>query len=117
MAFSRSRLTAGLLAAISILLRCAYFTELNGGPGMVAHRWTESDMNFFDQWARVMADGDWLANRELHPYFRWQATAAQIHFQAHGEQGDGRALWNRWLHGKEYHQEPLYPYLVAVTYK
>lgn len=37
-----------------------------------------------------------------------------------GPHGDrvvaSRALWDRWYGGKRFHQEPLYPYLIALTY-
>jgi hypothetical protein len=69
-----------ILLGASVLLRAVYFAELRQGPCLAAHRWTESDMNFFDRSARAIAGGDWLLNQELHPMFRWQVTVAQAHF-------------------------------------
>src|ERR1044071_2187240 len=111
---SRRRLVLGIVIGVSILLRVIYFSELSRGPCLVAHRWTESDMNFFDRTARTLAGGDWLLNQELHPLFRWQATVAEAYLQQHPQEKaryeNATALWNHWLHGKEYHQEPLYAY-------
>lgn len=126
------KILIGAILAVSIALRAGYYAEVRQGPSLAAHLWVETDMNFFDRWARVIAGGDWLVNRELHPLSQWQATMAQEHFRLHPEQiaeyeragvpkDDRRALyqalWNHWDHGKEYHQEPLYAYLIAITYK
>lgn len=116
------------IIAVSLLIRAGYFLELNHGPLVQQHRWTATDMYFFDQWAQVIADGDWLTDRALHPYVDWHRTAAEAHFTLHpekraafqeeGEEKDdpGRLLWNAWYGEKTFHQEPLYPYLIALTY-
>ncbi|MFY9726062.1 MAG: glycosyltransferase family 39 protein [Bryobacteraceae bacterium] len=74
---------------------------------------------------------DALGRQPLQPFFSWQVAPAAAYFHAHPEQiaqyeaagvphGDTdalyRALWERWTHGKEYYQEPLYVYLIAFTY-
>ncbi len=120
-----------VVAAVSlaaVLLRAACLLELNGGPLVEQHRWTESDMWFFDRWARNIAGGDWLSDRPLHPLHSWHREIAAMHFAAHPDQAQALArdptsaadpaqgLWNRWLGGKTFHQEPLYAYLIAVTY-
>jgi len=120
-----------LLAAFSILLRAGYYLEAKDGPLLRGHLWPEADMSFFDRWAKAIVGGDRLGRREMHPFMVWQVLPAEAHFRAHPEQmaeyeragvpkGDTnalyRALWDRWTHGKEYYQEPLYAYLVALTY-
>jgi 4-amino-4-deoxy-L-arabinose transferase-like glycosyltransferase len=89
-------------------------------------------MNFFDFWAKAIAGGDWLTDKVLHPYHSWHQIVATSYFRMHpeaakslaqeanspGHHADpGRVLWNRWYGGKTFHQEPLYPYLLALTYK
>jgi len=114
-----------LLAAAALLFRIAYFVEISGGPCSQWHRWDQSDLHFFDQWGRRIAGGDWLSKEALHPFHDWHARVARTYFDTHpGEeeklraQGDdpARALWNRWYGGRLFHQEPLYPYLVGITY-
>ena len=120
-----------LLVAFSVLIRAGYYWEARDGPLLYGHRWSEADMSFFDHWAKVIVHGDPLGRQQLHPFFSWQTAPAEAHFRAHPEQiaqyeaagvphGDrgalDRALWDRWTHGKEYYQEPLYVYLIALTY-
>ncbi len=120
------------LIGISVLVRAGYYAELSRGPSIAAHRWAESDMNFFDRWAHEIVAGDWLTNQELHPIFQWNRDIAEIYFRKHPEKiaaylpagsaaGDANALstalWNRWYGGKTFHQEPLYAYAIALTYE
>jgi len=125
------KLTLILLLALSVLIRAGYYLEARDGPLLYGHLWSEADMGFFDHWAKVILHDDPLGRQPLHPFFFWQAAPAEAHFRAHPEQiaqyeaagvphGDTdalyRALWDRWTHGKEYYQEPLYVYLMALTY-
>jgi 4-amino-4-deoxy-L-arabinose transferase-like glycosyltransferase len=120
------------LIGLSLLVRAGYYAELSRGPSIAAHRWTESDMNFFDRWAHEIVAGDWLTNQELHPVCQWNRDIARIYFREHPEKiaeylpagsaaGDDNALstalWNRWYGGKTFHQEPLYAYAIALTYQ
>jgi 4-amino-4-deoxy-L-arabinose transferase-like glycosyltransferase len=115
-----------LLAAAAVLFRVAYFLEINGGPCSAWHRWDQSDLHFFDQWGRQIAGGDWLSKGTLHPFHEWHARVARTYFEARpgeeeelrrqGGEEPARALWNRWYGGRLFHQEPLYPYLVGITY-
>lgn len=117
-----------ILLAASALVRAEYFREIEKSPLILQHKWDQSDMHFFDAWAAVIASGDWLTNRALHPYHSGHRAVAEAYFQDHptGEPvgtspaaGDadarGRALWDRWNGGKTFHQEPLYPYLLGLT--
>jgi 4-amino-4-deoxy-L-arabinose transferase-like glycosyltransferase len=128
---AHQKLVLILFLALSILIRAAYYLEASDGPLLYGHLWSEADMGFFDHWAKVIVHEDALGRRQLHPFFNWQVAPAEAHFRAHPEQiaqyeaagvphGNRdalyRALWDRWTHGKEYYQEPLYAYLIALTY-
>jgi len=120
------------LVAMSLAVRTVYYAELSRGPCLWAHKWTESDNAFFDRWAREIAGGDWLTDQELHPMVSWNYAIAKMYFARHPEKlaqfrpagappGDetaaATALWNHWFGGKTFHQEPLYAYAIAVTYR
>src|SRR6058998_2527066 len=62
-----------------------------------------SDMETFHRWALSIVSGDWIGRDAFHPFHPWQAAVAT------------REQWARW-YGHVYHQEPFYPYLVAVVY-
>lgn len=126
----RRRWVVGSLVLLAALFRIIYFVQLNDGPCIQQHRWKNSDMHFFDAWAKWIAGGDWLTNDSVHPLVPWQrdisTTAMATHADlkesvakeaaAKGQKDLDRVLWDRWLEGKTFHQEPLYPYMVAVTY-
>jgi 4-amino-4-deoxy-L-arabinose transferase-like glycosyltransferase len=119
------------ILAFALLVRAVYWVELSHGPCLWLYRWTESDDHFFDRWAKVIAQGDWLTNQELHPIMTWNVTVAKTYFARHPDRVDqfvpagaprderslAAALWNHWSGGKTFHQEPLYAYMIAVTYK
>ena len=115
----------GLIAG-SVLFRVAYYASIDGGPCSRWHQWEDGDPNFFDLWGRRIAEGDWLTNGSVHPLHGWHKRVAYEHFLRHrAEEAEGKAagrdpardLWNRWYGEKLFHQEPLYPYLIGVTYK
>jgi tetratricopeptide (TPR) repeat protein len=116
----------------SAAVRIVYFVQLNATPYVFQHRWEETDMSFFDRWARRISAGDWLSDASLHPLHIWHKAVARKFFERApdrlaaikaqlppgGTDDDAaRALWDRWYGGKRFHQEPLYPYLVGVTYR
>jgi hypothetical protein len=128
---AHQKLVVILLAVFSVLIRTGYYLEARDGPLLYGHLWSQADMGFFDRWAKAIVGGDRLGRQIMHPFMEWQIAPAAAHFRAHPEQiaeyqragvprGDTnalyRALWDRWTHGKEYYQEPLYVYLVALTY-
>src|SRR5262245_48647957 len=63
-----------------------------------------SDMESFHRWALTIVNGDWLGRSDFHPFHPWQIAVA------------AKEQWARW-YGHVYHQEPLYPYLVALIYR
>ena len=159
------------IVAISVLARIAYYVEVVNGPLSAEHCWEQTDMCYFDQWARDIASGDWLSRKMEPPLHAWHMDIAQGYFRLHPEelarlspadagavdeffqrhpeansaverllmaarQGKSPAdqnpqgleavrkeivaygrLWDEWVGQKRYYQEPLYPYLIAVTYK
>lgn len=122
----RRRGVLAVLVGAALLLRIAAWVELRDTPCVHAAEWTQTDMHFFDEWARAIARGDWLSNAEYHPVMEWQKECARQLFAEQPEQRRlysgtdeqaARGLWNRWSGGKQFHQEPLYVYLVAITYK
>ena len=121
---NHQRLILLAIVGASIILRLACFRELNAGPCLWQHRWDQTDMNFFDRWARVIAGGDWLTDQALHPIHQWHRAVAEACFRLYPEavaafapKADPvGAIWNHWYGEKTFHQEPLYPYLMALTY-
>jgi hypothetical protein len=128
---SRHRVIIVLLFA-ALLIRLVFFAEIIKGPCYKQHLWDMSDMNFFHSWAMEVVNGDWLLNKPLHPYHDWHDSVANTYFSSHEKQGQTlhgdqppayvdpvakRQIWNRWYGEKRYHQEPLYPYMIALVYK
>ncbi|MBK7643038.1 MAG: glycosyltransferase family 39 protein [Planctomycetes bacterium] len=121
------RVAVGLLIVLGALtLRLSVYFELRGGPCLLQHRWVESDMHFFDEWAKGLAAGDWLNRAAPHPTLDWRRTIAGRYFREYPDDPWTReaaaapdpaaAIWNRWYGPGVFHQEPLYPYAIAVTY-
>lgn len=121
-----------VIIGISVLLRIVHFLQLREGPCLRQHLWQQTDMNFFDTWARQISEGDLLTDQALHPLHNWHKEIAATYFRLHPQQATtlaqeaatrgesvepARLLWNRWYGEKSFHQEPLYPYLIALTYK
>ena len=113
----RPRVVLPVVVLLSLVLRVAYFVELRDGPCVRLHLDKDTDMNFFDAWARIIADGDWLTDRSLHPRHDWHDVVAKYHLGRDATPEQVRALWDHWLGGKRFHQEPFYAYFVAIIYK
>ncbi len=115
-----------LLVAAAITLRVIYFSQLDATPFLHLERWAQSDMHYYDGWARQIAAGDWLSRRVPMPMHRWHHEVAQAYFTRHpgikselerdGADPDA-ALWARWMGAPRFYQDPLYPYLLAVVYR
>ncbi len=118
------------IVALSLMMRGVYFVQLNDGPCLWQHRWDQSDMHFFHTWAGHVADGDILTDRALHPFHDLHRRIAADYFAKYPDDHQrlraaveagaitGSAeqlLWDTWYGGKQFHQEPLYPYLIALT--
>ncbi|MDH5510567.1 MAG: glycosyltransferase family 39 protein, partial [Nitrospinota bacterium] len=118
------------LVIAAVLLRALLFVEASDSPLMATHTNKQSDMFFFDHWGKEVAAGDWLTDQALHPMHFWHIDLAKRYFDMRPEvavacQEEARTkgitaekiLWNRWLGGKTFHQEPLYAYLIGITYR
>ncbi len=111
-----------VLVAAAVAVRVICYAQLSQGPLLQLHRWDQSDMHFFDAWAKVIASGDVLTNRSLHPMHDWHVAVAQAYLGPEASAQQIEAAWDDWYGGtsggggKRFHQEPLYPYLIALTY-
>lgn len=105
-------------------LRIAVHLEVADGPIPWLHRYGESDMAFHHAHAERLSQGDWLQRGPFHPCHAWHRDVARAHFLASPTARERYAsapdpvvaLWDDWYGGARFHQEPLYPYLVAIGY-
>jgi 4-amino-4-deoxy-L-arabinose transferase-like glycosyltransferase len=131
---THSRKVAGLIFIVSLGLSAIYYFEGHNSPIKSLYKWENSDMAFFDTWAKHIVAGDWLCDTMLHPYHDWHGMVATSYFKQYPEVAakyypehtiNGaldtiaarKALINDIYKGKTYHQEPLYAYLLAITIK
>lgn len=128
----RSRLVLGTLVTAAVIFRLLYCLQMAPCPLVHADRIIpDSDNYFFRLWAMHIAAGDWLQREPMYPLNTWmrQASAQALAHDpvlpvrlgltpdlAYDREEMGSKLWKRWLGGAVYFQEPLYPYLVALTY-
>jgi hypothetical protein len=118
--------------AAAVVVRLVAALQIAGGPLPRIHElFRDSDNAFFHQWGQRVAAGDLLQREAWFPRCEWmRATArdavradptlpARLGIGEAGDQGDEVAwkLWERWLGGAQFFQEPLYPYLVGLTYR
>ena len=128
---TRRRKVLGVLLALAVVLRVFAFCELADSPIADSYRFNQMDMAYFERWAAWIANDDLLGRQPAHPRHQWHSLVAQAHFITHPELLDGKSfldlnkeqkmaavtdIWNRWYGGTRYHQEPLYPYLIAAVY-
>lgn len=120
-----------ILLAMALLLaglRVSFYSAYRDTPFYDMYLLPETDNRFFFDWAQAIA-GDWWQDSSLHPYHNWHKDIAKEYFKAHPEEkarleklaeatpggpGAGQLLWDGWYQGKRYHQEPFYPYLLAL---
>ena len=128
---TRTRLVIGILIVSAALIRVVYFLQINPGPCVLQHNRTQTDMNYFHLWASDIASGDLLSSKMPHAHHMWHTDFAELYFSAQPDPiqerarfqtsaktpDPARALWDYWYGPMVFHQEPLYPYLIAMTYK
>jgi 4-amino-4-deoxy-L-arabinose transferase-like glycosyltransferase len=129
-----SRHRRWILAALMLLaaaIRVGYFLQLSAGPLVQTYQWPDKDMGYYHNWARRICAGDWWSANVPLPSHSWHEKVAKAYLQmdtqiaaelqreasaAGNKQTAEQLLWRRWLGPKQTWQEPLYPYLVALTY-
>jgi 4-amino-4-deoxy-L-arabinose transferase-like glycosyltransferase len=85
-------------------------------------------MNYYDQWARQIAAGDWRSSGFRLPMHNWHREIAARFFaeapdvkaslaKTSGASDVDELLWRQWMHYPRFYQDPLYPYIVAVSYR
>ena len=126
------KVMAGLFV-LSLLISGIYYAQGNKSPVNSIHHWDNSDMAFFDTWATYLAKGNWMCDTVLHPYHDWHDDFAASWLQSYPTESEvyyqdpnggprrsdleaKKALINDIYKGKTFHQEPLYTYMVAITY-
>lgn len=86
-------------------------------------------MAYFDTWAGSIMNGDWLSANIKPPIHGWHEAMAEEFFNQHPEAASRifaeaakrgltpvQVVWERWLGPGRFYQDPLYPYLIALTY-
>jgi 4-amino-4-deoxy-L-arabinose transferase-like glycosyltransferase len=115
-----------LLLTAAIVIRTIAFTQISETPFVHLERWAQTDMHYYDGWARQIAAGDWLSRRLPLPMHRWHHDVAAAYFARHADVraalaragGDpDEAIWAQWMRRPRFYQDPLYPYLVAIVYR
>ncbi len=115
----------------AVFVRLLLVLQVAGGPLPRLHAfWAETDGHFFDAWGRRVAAGDLLQRQPWHPNAGWMELVAQRAQALDPEllarvgvdpslppAARSAALWDRWLGGATFFQEPGYPYLVGLTYR
>lgn len=125
------RRVLGVLLFAAVFVRLMVGMELAGGPLVRIHELVPaSDNSFFATWSQHLAEVDWLQREPLHPMAPWMRRVARQVMREHPElplqlglakdatyepEPMAVRLWDHWLGGATYFQEPLYPYLMALT--
>ena len=91
------------LFAAALVLRAIYYLMIRRTGCLDINLDPISDMETFHRWALGIVQGDWLGRGDFHPFHPWQAAVAS------------REQWSLW-YGHVFHQEPFYPYFVALIY-
>ncbi|MGH9869476.1 MAG: glycosyltransferase family 39 protein [Candidatus Polarisedimenticolia bacterium] len=99
----RARHAALIVFTVAILWRAVYLVGIAGTACLDINLDPISDMEAFHRWALSLAQGDWLDRGGFHPWHPWQEAVAP------------RSQWDAW-YGRSFHQEPFYPYSIALAY-
>ena len=116
------RLGLILLILAAVGLRAAYFTQLTSSSLIDMHQWDQSDMHYYDTWAREVAAGDWLSRRLAPPVHAWHRQVADEYLRSHPQSSTGSpdiaaSLWAGWMGAPRFYQDPLYAYGLAFIYR
>ncbi len=128
----RRRWVLLVVVVASLGVRGVYFVQVSASPVINLQRWDQTDMNYFDAWGRQIARGDWLSASMSPPLHDWHRQIADAYLATHPDERARLAaqasppdastdvdalLWAGWTGGHRFYQDPLYPYLVALTYR
>ncbi len=113
------------IVILSLLTRIAYYRDIAASPCVNAHHWVSSDMHFYHDWGVRIAAGDWLTDRASHRFTGFERRLASRYFEFYPERkaqyasadNPAHALISDWWSGKLFRTEPLYAYLIGITYK
>jgi dolichyl-phosphate-mannose-protein mannosyltransferase len=125
---ARRRALGLIIAVLAVALRALYFAQLSPTPFAKLHQAPETDMHYYDGWAREIVAGDWLSRQVVVPSHRWHRDVARIYRTTHGvaslgpddspaEERQNASIWAGWMHLPAFYQDPLYPYMVALVYR
>ncbi len=89
---------------LALAVRLLYLASISGTGALAINGDPISDMETFHRWALHIVAGDWLGREEFHPYHPWQRGITS------------EETWKQWYGPRVFHQDPLYPYFVAVIY-
>ncbi len=92
------------IIVLSAVVRLAHFAAIAPTPFIEfpIHA-DQTDMHGYWQWSGKIAAGDWLQRDTWHPLYGWMAR--------HGDM----ATWLGWWgDDRVFHQEPAYPYAIAI---
>ena len=105
----------GIILLVAFGLRTCHLTDHLASPlGQVEYTLEEeklkpyasTDIEAFARWARRIAAGDWLGEDTYHPQMDWMWNT-----------GIPQEVFEAWWGGKQvYHQNPLFPYLLGISY-
>src|SRR5688500_1184463 len=119
------------LFILSAGLSVVYYLQARDSAIMSIHKWVNSDMAFFDTWAKHIVAGDFWGDEALHPFHDWHDSFAAEYFRQYPAEAitynytpadsaqslaAKKSLINDIYKGKTFHQEPLYAYMLAATY-
>lgn len=99
---TRDALAGLTIFVLALALRVAYVHEAEQVLALDVSKLVQTDNHVFNQWARVIADGDLLCRNQPHAQHLWTDEVAP------------ESRWLEWYGGKQtFHQAPLYPYVLA----
>lgn len=117
----RRRLGLALTLALAAGIRLITWQQIDETPIWYLQRWTQSDMSFYDGWARAILAGDVWSASPPRPYHGWHEAVARDAHRLSGstqpfDKAVARRLWDGWLGEKTFYQAPLYAYFLAAVY-
>lgn len=125
-----------VIVLASLFFRGIYFLQLNDSKALLyMHKWEQSDMHYYYEWASIIEQGDILTNRIFYPHNFWQAEIANHAFRNYpnevrkligkeefvkskqmDEAAKNRLLWEKWVNGKSFYADPFYAYWLAANF-